>query len=118
MSRSGQKKKDLKEAYRQMKPRGGVYQIRNLDNGKLFVGSGPDFKAAWNSAQFQLKNGLHTNAALQAEWTATGADHFVFEEVTEYKREEDAQTDARYELKKLEAMFMEELKPFGEKGYH
>ena len=118
MSRSGQKKKDLKEAYRQMKPRGGVYQIRNLDNGKLFLGNGPDFKAAWNSAQFQLKNGLHTNAALQSDWTATGADHFVFEEVTEYKREEDAQTDARYELKKLEAMFMEELKPFGEKGYH
>lgn len=118
MSSSERSKKELREAYKHIKPRGGVYQIRNLDSGKIYVAAAPDFKAAWNGAQFQLRNGLHTNAALQADWTNAGADHFVFEELTEYKRDADSQTDARYELRQLEQLFIADLQPFGEKGYH
>ena len=41
-------KKDLKQDYKQMKFRMGVFQIRNTLNNKIFVDSSMDLVAIWN----------------------------------------------------------------------
>ena len=111
-------RKEIKEAYKQMKFQIGVFQIRNLINGKVFIGSSLDLVASWNSQRFQLNAGLHQNSKLQKEWAELGADNFVYEIVSELKQ--DAETSVNYnrEIKKLEEMVIDDIQPFGDKGYH
>ena len=111
-------RKEVKEAYKQLKFQIGVFQIRNLKNGKVFIGSSLDLVASWNSQRFQLNAGLHQNSKLQKEWNELGAENFNYEIVSEIKQDDATPIDYRREIKKLEAMVIDELQPFGEKGYH
>ena len=111
-------KKEIKESYKEMKFQIGVYQIRNISNNKIFVGCSTNLNAIWNRQKFQLNFGSHPNTALQKEWNETGHDNFVFEILSEIKQEEDKQINYQKEVKLLEAMFIDELKPFGDQGYN
>lgn len=110
--------KALKEQYSQRKFRIGVFQIRNTVNGKIFLGSSLNLEAIWNRNRMELNLGSHRNEALQEEWKVFGEDKFVFEILSEIKQKDNEQLDYNSEAKKLEEMFMEELQPFGERGYH
>jgi group I intron endonuclease len=61
--------------------RTGIYQIRNLTNGKSYIGSaaGKGFCNRWGTHLKQLKDGRHNNTYLQRAWNKYGADVFVFE---------------------------------------
>ncbi len=111
-------RKELKEAYKQMKYPMGVFQIRNLSNGKVFIGSSLDLNAVWHSHRIQLNFGNHSNDALQKEWKAMGAENFVYEILEEIKEVEGKEINYAKEVKTLEIMMIEEIMPFGEKGYH
>ena len=111
-------RKELINEYKQMKFRMGVFQIRNTVNGKVFIESTPNLDAVWNRHHFELNFGSHRNKALQAEWKEFGAENFVYEILSELKQEDDNTANHQKELKLLEAMFIEELQPFEEKGYH
>ena len=104
--------------YKNMKFRMGVFQIKNTTTGKIFIGSNTDLVAAWNSQRFQLEAGLHSCAALQLDWKIYGAEDFIYEIIEEIEQEDDSQTDSAREIKALEELIMEELQPFGEKGYN
>lgn len=110
--------KELKEAYKQKKFPVGVFQIRNTVNNKILVESSVNLDAIWNRHHMQLKFGGHPNEELQAEWNQYGADHFVFEILAELKEEDNPQKDPAKEVKLLEQLYIEELQPFGEKGYN
>ena len=110
--------KQLKEDYKQKKFNIGVFQIRNTINGKVLVGSSINLDAIWNRHKMELKFGGHRNKALQAEWKDFGEENFKFEILYELEQKEGDNTDYNKEVKKLEEMFIEELQPFGEKGYH
>lgn len=110
--------KELKEEYKMMKLPAGVYQIRNLQNGKVLIGSTLNLNAAWNSNRFQLEMSSHRNKDLLAEWDTFGAENFIFEILEEIVPEENPAQDLRAEVKALEAMYFEELKPYGERGYN
>lgn len=110
-------KKELKEAYKQMKFAMGVFQIRNTLNNKIFVGSSTNLQAMWNRQQLQLNVGSHPIPALQQDWKEWGADHFVYEILDELEPQE-VEVDYRKEVKLLEEMYIEELQPFDEKGYN
>ncbi|RYY96805.1 MAG: GIY-YIG nuclease family protein [Chitinophagaceae bacterium] len=111
-------KKELLNEYKQQKFRIGVFALRNTVNGKVFVGSGQNLDALWNRNRVELNFGNHRNESLQREWKEFGADKFEFEVLSEIKQEDGATTDYNYEVKKLEKMFLEELQPWGERGYH
>ena len=70
-------KKDLKREYRETKIPMGVYQIRNLTNGKVFVGSSLNLSGIFNRYKFALIAGSHPNKALQADWSKLGTDKFA-----------------------------------------
>ena len=111
-------RKELKQEYKQIKFRMGVFGIRNLANGKLFIGSSLDLKAIWHAQKLQLSMGIHPNSALQADWIALGADNFSYEILDELKETEGREVDYKKEIKILEEMHIDAVQPFGEKGYN
>ncbi|MBK7410370.1 MAG: GIY-YIG nuclease family protein [Saprospirales bacterium] len=111
-------RKELKEAYKNKKFKMVVFQIRNTANGKIFIESSTNLEAIWNRHRAQLNFGGHPNPGLQADWKTMGEAGFVYEILEELDVEDDTTTDYSRELKALEEMYMEELQPFGEKGYH
>lgn len=86
---SANNKKENRQAYKQMKFRAGVFQIRNLQNGKCLLQTTQDLDKAFNSDMFQLKAGLHQNKELQKDWNTMGSEAFAFEIVDELKLKED-----------------------------
>ncbi|MET6995952.1 GIY-YIG nuclease family protein [Chitinophaga defluvii] len=111
-------RKELKQIFREMVFKMGVYQIRNITSNKVFIGSSTDLERAWNGQRVRLDNGIHLNKALQKEWREQGASQFVYEIVEELKDTADPATDYKTEVKILEEMVIAALQPFGDKGYH
>lgn len=111
-------RKELIDEYKQIKFRMGVFQIRNTANGKIFVERSENLDKVWNRHLAQLRFGGHPNPALQKEWNVFGEDKFVFEVLSEIEQQEGDTTDPKKELQLLEKMFIEELQPFEDKGYH
>jgi hypothetical protein len=75
-------KAERKEAARQFKerkPSPGIYALRCSTTGRTWVHSSPNLDAAQNSQFFQLRQRLHRNKELQAEWNAHGEGSFSFE---------------------------------------
>lgn len=112
-------RKELKDKFKSQKSRIGVFQIRNTANGKIYVESSNNLDAIWNRNRFQLNGGLHPNTRLQEDWKNLGQVHFTFEILSEINQDEE-HTSAYYskQLKQLESMFLDELKPFGDHGYN
>ena len=110
--------KEIKAEYKQLKQCAGVFQIRNLTNQKIFIGRSPDLRTVWNSQKFKLENGLHPNFDLQKDWKELGQSRFVFEIISELKDTEDTEQNMKEELKSLEELYIDELKPFGSRGYN
>lgn len=108
--------KELKNEYKQMKLPIGVFQIRNKFNGKILVEGSTNMEAKWNRHKVELKFGNHRNKELQKDWNQFGETEFVFEILSEIEQKEDL--NFQEEVKVLEEMILEELKPYGEKGYN
>lgn len=56
---------------------GGVYQITNQINGRVYVGSTCQFKVRWATHRRELLKGTHCNAFLQNDFNKCGADAFI-----------------------------------------
>lgn len=110
--------KTLKQSYQEIKFKIGVFQIKNTVNHKIYIEGSTDLVSIWNRYKFQLKNGLHTNTALQKDWTEYGEENFTFEILDEIQRDESKFIDYRKDVKELEQLYIAELKPFGERGYN
>ena len=111
-------KKELINQYKQTIQPMGIYQVKNLKNGKIFIGSAHDLRGRINSNRFQLKNGSHFNKDLQNDFNEMGEENFSFEVLDNLKPKEEAGFDYTEELKLLEEMWLEKLQPYGEKGYN
>ena len=60
----------------------GVYRIRNLVNGKCYIGScshNQGFKLRWGNHRRSLRKGNHHSIILQNAWNKYGELNFVFE---------------------------------------
>lgn len=111
-------KTELKEAYKLIKFKAGVFQIRNTSNGKIFIGSNINLDKIWNRIAFELNFGSFKNTELQNDWKIFGENNFAYEILSVIEEKEGEQIDIQREIKILEKMFLEELQPFGEKGYN
>jgi group I intron endonuclease len=56
-----------------------IYQIRNVVNGKIYIGSAIDSKIRFEKHRRQLRKNKHHCAHLQASWNKHGEDCFKFE---------------------------------------
>ncbi|CAM3803700.1 GIY-YIG nuclease family protein [Marinicrinis lubricantis] len=111
-------RKEMVQQYLEMKTESGVYQIQNVINQKRFVASSRNLRTL-NGVKFQLNFGSHKNHELQQEWTKFGEDAFQIEILeTLKKKKDDPFFNEKEELKKLEQKWLDQLKPYGERGYH
>jgi len=110
------KRKELQEAYKQIKTYMGVIQITNMENGKMFIAGYPNLKNKWMTIQAQLEMGRFVNLELQKDWNELGRAAFTFE-VLEQKETGDI-TDVKWELKQLEKLWLRKLEPYGPNGYN
>jgi hypothetical protein len=113
-----QTRKELKEQYKKRKYKMGVFQIKNLINNKIFIGSSQDLEAIWHAQRLQLNVGIHSNGDLQKDWKEFGSENFIFEIVEMIKQNEDKPQDFDKDLKALEEMVVEKLQHFESYGYN
>jgi hypothetical protein len=111
-------KKELKKQYLQTQRPMGVYQVKNLANGKILIDSSLEVNGKMNRCKFQLEHGSHPNTNLQNDFIKFGADKFAFKIIDYLEPKEDAKNDYAEDLKMLEEMWIEKLQPFGDKGYN
>jgi len=88
----------MKKDYKGKSKKGGVYQIKNLKNGKIYIGSAKCFQVRASQHQTQLKNQKHSNKHLQASWNKYGSKNFLFEvlEVVEGDKGERFRIEQKY----------------------
>jgi len=110
--------KELKAEYKQMKFPMGVFQIRNLVNGKVFIDSSTNMNAKWNRHKVQLNFGNNWITELQNDWKKYGEENFVFEVVSELEEKDGGSDNYKSELELLEEMILDKVKPFGDNGYN
>lgn len=111
-------RKEINLEYKERVKPAGVYQVKNIANGKILLGSSLNLEGPLNRHKFVLKIGSHTNKSLQKDWDELGPDNFVFEILEEVQVRDDPNFNLKDELTLLEMIWLEKLEPFGERGYN
>lgn len=89
----------------------GIFQVRNLVTGKVFLGSALDLNGPLNRIRFQLEHGSYRNPELQADYTALGRDAFAFEILAQVEPDGRSRDELERKLEELEAAWSPTLDP-------
>lgn len=111
-------RRELNREYTERVKPAGVYQVKNLANGKVLLGSSLNLEGPLNRHKFMLKIGSHLNKNLQKDWDELGAEKFAFEILEQVQVKDDPNFNLKDELTLLEMIWLEKLQPFGERGYN
>jgi len=110
--------KELTQEYKSASRPLGVFLIRNNKTDRVFLGCGIDLRGTINRHKFQLSTGNHANRELQTDWNRLGANNFAFEVIEELQPRNETSFDSKRELEFMEKMWLDKLKPYGERGYN
>ena len=111
-------RKEIHREYRERMKPSGVFQIRNLANGKVLLGSSLNLEGPLNKHRFMLRINGHPNKELQQDWNELGPDQFTFEILETVQLSDHPNFNLKDELTLLEEIWLENLQPFGERGYN
>jgi hypothetical protein len=81
--------------YRKRKIATGIYAVRCIPTGAVWVGQAPDLSTIQNRLWFTLRTGTNTHRSLQDAWRAEGAEAFTFEILESLEEEEIDHVRAR-----------------------
>ena len=113
------RRRELKREYMETEKLIGAFKIVNKVNNKIFVGTGINLEAVFNSYRFQMTYGvLLQNRELSEDWKKYGEENFSFEIVDLIKQNPDPKYNYKKDLEVLEELWLEELQPYEEKGYN
>jgi hypothetical protein len=113
-----QRRKEINREYKERVKPSGVFQIKNLANGKVLLGSSLNLEGPLNKHRFMLKINGHPNKELQKDWNELGPDQFTFEILETVQLKDHPNFNLKDELTLLEEIWLEKLQPFGERGYN
>lgn len=111
------RKKELINEYKQQKTAGGVYQLRNTQNGKIFIGATPNLKSVQDFS-VTLDRCAFRSAKLKEDIAKYGRDAFEYAVLEKLEEEDDVLFDMSDEVKALEKKWLKKLNPYGENGYN
>jgi len=74
-------------AYNERKAVAGVYAVRCVASGEVWVGQTRDLDKVWNRILFTLRGDASPHRALQAAWNAEGEAAFAFEALERLEEE-------------------------------
>ncbi|MDD4575209.1 MAG: GIY-YIG nuclease family protein [Bacteroidales bacterium] len=111
-------KKELRDEFKLMKFRMGIFQIINQKEKKIYLQIASDLDRAYNSDIFQLKAGMHSNKELQNDWNKLGSNSFEFKILDELLLDETASPEQLIiDLKELLEIHKDEMKSKGQLLY-
>lgn len=113
------RKRELKELYKQMKTEMGIFIIESKSNNKYYLETTQNLKGRMNSVKFQLESGgFRINEKLQEEWKQQGSQDFELKilEILEYDKDE-SKTDYSEELEIMKTIWEEKLSNQNKKPY-
>ena len=96
-------------AYKDRKVESGIYAVRCVPSGQVWVGSAPDLSTIQNRLWFTLRQGSHTHRDLQKAWADHGGDAFTFEVVERLPDDDNPGFDRAAVLKRAHARWIAEL---------
>ncbi|OGJ89903.1 MAG: hypothetical protein A2487_09250 [Candidatus Raymondbacteria bacterium RifOxyC12_full_50_8] len=103
-------KKEAIKRYKQTIQPMGIFRVKNLANGKVFIDSSKNLNSSLNSNQFQLKLGAHRNRPPQEDYNSFGEDQFVFEILDQLKpKDDDPAYDYTEDLEVLKSIWLEKI---------
>lgn len=113
------RKKELKQQFKEITVEAGIYQIKNTINNKILIGSTKNFKTL-NGVKYMLEtNGYTTNKELQKEWNQYGKEAFTFEILEKLKKnDDDPYFNEKEALSALEEKWLNKLQPYDDQGYN
>lgn len=115
MNRKAELKADYKHNGHKLRKM-GVYAIRNMANGKVFLDKSSNLEGAIERDRLWLARGGHMNAKLQQDWNLHGAAAFTFE-ILEAIDSTDEPKNVSEEIAVMLEVWLDELQPYGDKGY-
>lgn len=104
---NSERKKELRDAYKNRVPQMGVVSLRCVATGDVFLGLAGDVPAEFNSLRAKLTGGIHPNRELQALWAAHGEAGFELT-VAQELEVDDPNGDYRQDLETLRDILLEE----------
>lgn len=75
------------EAYKERKAAAGIYAVRCVPSGEIWVGRAPDLDTIWRRLSFELTQRGCRRVSLQAAWEAHGSSAFSFEPLERIEEE-------------------------------
>jgi len=118
MGRDAKSRAEIRRAYKAAPRQAGIFQVKNLKNGKVLLGSSTNLHGPLNRHRFMLSIGRHHLQALQDDWNQFGPDAFAFEILEVVRPSDDPSFSVEDELTLLEQIWVEKLQPFGDRGYN
>lgn len=110
------RKKELKQQYKEMKTYYGVIRIKNESNGKKFIDAVPNVKNRWLTSKMSLNDARHMNKELQEDWQRYGEEAFSYEVL--WKKDKSEINDMKFELQKKRKEWILKEEAYDDKGYH
>lgn len=106
------RKKELKEMYKQMRPEMGIFIIESKTSNKYYLEVTQNLQGKMNSVRFQLESGgFRINELLQKEWKELGSDNFEIRILEKLGYDNDeSKTDYSEELEIMKTIWDEKLK--------
>ncbi|HVS13744.1 MAG TPA: GIY-YIG nuclease family protein [Thermoanaerobaculia bacterium] len=112
-------RRDLKRQYLESHRPTGVFRLRNTVDDRSWVSTSVNLQATFNKLRMQLDTGSFLMLPeLQRDWKRLGADAFAFEVLEELEPPDAPEWDPRADLEALEALWLEQLAPYDERGYN
>lgn len=104
------RKKELKEIYKQTKTDMGIFIIQSKISNKYYLEVTQNLKGGINRSRFQLEAGNFKNQELQKDWNQCKADNFeiIVLENLEYDKDE-SKIDYSEELEIMKAIWQVKL---------
>ncbi|MCX6152028.1 MAG: GIY-YIG nuclease family protein [Ignavibacteriales bacterium] len=108
---------EIKRNYKLTHPPMGVYQIKNLLDDSIYIGSSQNLNGIFNRHKFELKFGSHKIKVLQESWNKYGESGVVFEILDQLEPKEDATYNYTKDISTLEELWLEKLANNGNKYF-
>lgn len=104
------RRKELKEMYKNSRPDMGVLIIRSNSSDKCYIEGTQDLKGTINGIKFKLNAGMHPNKNLQTAWKEKGESGFTIEILEKLKYDtEEGKTNYSEELNIIKMIWEDKL---------
>jgi group I intron endonuclease len=89
----------------------GIYEIKNIANGKRYIGSTLSFNSRFRKHKTELRGGYHHSPKLQNAWNKHGEDSFVFSVLAVLEKDQN-------QLIETEQRLLDQINSSGEDSYN